>query len=169
MDKEDSRLDIPGFSYGIKTGEFVDVPKIFGGKPSPKRSGRPHSISEQIAAQTVSRARKALLIATRIAKEDYFKRKRVRLRALKKAITNLQPTRACNRRYFEHMGMDARFLEYEADPELFISRAKTAYEITDGFCPIVTTTSVREAQIILATFAKYGIAVEILQVTISDL
>lgn len=153
-----SRLDIPGFAFGIKTGEFIDVPRIYGGKPSPKRSGRPHSINEQITAKTVSRARKSLQLATLIAKEDYFRRKRARNRQAKIAITNRQPVEGCNRRFFEQMGMKAGFLPYGERPELFISKSKTAYEITDGLCPMVTTTSAREALIIIASLAKYGIA-----------
>src|SRR4051812_49157680 len=135
MSNNKERLDVPGFSLGIKTGEFIDVPRIFGGKPQPKRSSRPHSLSELIDPSPVSRARKALQLATRIAKEDYFKRKRVRTRELKKPI---KPPRlvGCNRRFFEHIGMNAHFLPYQEAPELFISKAKTAYEITDGFCPM---------------------------------
>lgn len=167
MDNSGSRLDIPGFSYGIKTGEFIDVPRIYGGRPTPKRSSKPHTLGELATASTVSRARKALQSATRITTEDYFKRKRVRFRELKKAITNDSPVRACNRRFFEHMGMDARFLPYEEQPELFISKAKTVYEITDGFCPMVTTTSVREAQFICASLARYGIASEIIPITVT--
>jgi hypothetical protein len=167
MDKNESRrLDVPGFSFGIQTGEFIDVPQIYGGKPTPKRSGRPHSIREQITAQTVSRARKALLLATRIAKEDYFRRKRVRSRETKKAITIDKPIRACNRRFFEHLGIKASYLAYEEQPEYIISRAKVAYAVHDGLCPLVTTTSVREAQIIQASLAYYGMAVEIIQISL---
>lgn len=158
MNKIISRLDIPGFSFGEKTGEFIDVPQLYGGKPSPKRSGRPHSIREQITAETVSRARKALQLATLIAKEDYFRRKRSRNRRVKVAITNNTQPIACTRRFFEYMGMKAGFLPYVERPELFISKSKTAYEITDGLCPIVTTTSAREALIICASLARYGIA-----------
>jgi hypothetical protein len=161
MSSNESRLNVPGFSYGIKTGEFIDVPKIYGGRPQPKRSGRPHALSELLTAETVSRSRKAVQLATEISKEDYFKRKRNRYRELKKAITNDAPIMACNRRFFEHLGMNARFLPYEENPELFISKSRTAYEITDGFCPLVTITSAREALIIIATLAKYGIAAEI--------
>lgn len=161
-----NRLDIPGFSFGIKTGEFIDVPQIFGGKPTPKRSGRPHSIAEQINFKAISRARKALQLATSVAKEDYYRRKRIRIRKVKAAITNHTPIKSCNRRFFEHMGMNARFLPYEEKPELFISKSKIAFEITDGFCPIVTTTSAREALIILDTLAHYGIATEILTMSI---
>lgn len=157
MKNKGARLDVPGFSYGTKTGEFVDVPRIFGGKPQPRKSGKPHVLSELLTAKTVSRARKALQVATQIAKEDYYRRKRVRYRELKKAITNDTPARPCNRRFMEHMGMNGRFLKYEEQPELFVSGAKIAYEITDGFCPMVTTTSVREAQIICASLARYGI------------
>lgn len=158
MSKNVSRLDVPGFSFGIKTGEFIDVPKLFGGHPHPKRSGKPHSLTELIAPRAISRARKALQLATKIAKEDYFRRKRGRQRECKKAITNSTPPKACNRRFFEHMGMNARFLPYEEKPERFISRPKTVYEITDGLCPMVTTTSAREALIIVASLANYGIA-----------
>lgn len=169
MKKNDSRiderslstkrgLDVPGFSFGVKTGEYIDVPKIFGGKPSPKRSGRPHSLAEQIGFKAVSRARKALCLATLLAKEDYFRRKRKRNRKAKVAITNSTLPQACSRRFFEHMGMKAGFLPYAERPELFISKAKTAYEITDGFCPMVTTTSAREALMICASLAQFGIA-----------
>lgn len=157
MKKDASRLDVPGFALGIKTGEFVDVPKLYGGRPQPKKSGHPHAMSELIAAQTVSRARKAIQLATQIVKKDYYKRKRSRLRVLKRP-TNSAPIRACNRRFFEHMGMKAQFLAYAESPELFISKAKTAYEITDGFCPMVTVTSAREALLICAALARYGIA-----------
>lgn len=154
-----SRLDVPGFAFGVKTGEYIDVPQLYGGKPAPKRSGRPHSLNEQIGAQTVSRARKAIQLATLIAKEDYFRRKRIRTREWKRAITNNKPIKACTRRFLEHTGMRAGFLRYEEEPEIFVSRAKTAYEITDGFCPVLTTTSAREALIICASLARYGIAV----------
>lgn len=158
MTNKESRLDVPGFAFGLKTGEFIDVPKIYGGRPTPKRSGRPHTLEELTATAAISRARKALQLATKIAKEDYFRRKRQRHRGLKKAITNNTLPQACNRRFFEHMGMHARFLPYEEKPEFFISKSKQAYEITDGFCPMVTTTSAREALIICATLARYGIA-----------
>lgn len=158
MDKNKPRLNVPGFSYGIKTGEFIDVPKLYGGRPTPKRSGKPHTLGELTANAAISRARKSLQLATRIAKEDYFRRKRTRNRGLKSAITNTTPIRACNRRFFEHMGMGARFLAYVEEPELFIGKSKTAYEITDGFCPMVTTTSAREALLICASLARYGIA-----------
>ncbi len=158
MDSDGPRLDVPGFSYGVKTGEFIDVPRIYGGRPCPKRPGRAHSLEELFVGQTISRARKAAQRATRVAQEDYFRRKRVRKREAKRAITNSTLPIACNRRFLEHMGLDARFLPYEEKPELFISRAKTAYEITDGFCPMVTTTSAREALNIIASLAKYGVA-----------
>jgi hypothetical protein len=158
MTKKESRLDVPGFAFGIKTGEFIDVPKIYGGRPTPKRSGKPHALAELTCSLAISRARKAVQLATKIAKEDYFRRKRARNRELKKAITNSTPPGACNRRFFEHMGMKASFLAYKEKPELFISRSKVAYEITDGFCPMVTTTSAREALIICASLARYGIA-----------
>lgn len=166
MDNNKSRLNVPGFSFGIKTGEFVDVPKIYGGRPQPKKSGLPHSLAELVAPRALSRARKALQLATRIAKEDYFRRKRQRNKGLKRAITNDTLPKACNRRFFEHMGMSARFLAYEEKPELFISRSKTAYEITDGFCPMVTTTSAREALSICASLARYGIAAYFNQIAI---
>lgn len=158
MKKDASRLDVPGFAFGIKTGEFIDVPKLYGGRPQPKKSGHPHAMSELIAARTVSRARKAIQLATEIVKKDYFKRKRSRVRAFKRPITDHSPIKACNRRFFEHMGDKAQFLDYVEQPELFISNAKTAYEITDGFCPMVTVTSAREALNIIASLAKYGIA-----------
>lgn len=164
--KESGRLDVPGFAIGVKTGEFIDVPRIFGGHPSPKRSGRPHSINEQIAANTISRTRKGVQLATQIAKEDYFRRKRTRIRAVKRAITNITLPRACNRRFFEHMGMRGSFLPYEEKPELFISNSKQAYELTDGFCPIVTVTSAREALIICASLANYGIAAYFNQIAV---
>jgi hypothetical protein len=162
MSDSEGRLDVPGFSYGTKTGEFIDVPRIYGGKPTPKRSGRPHSIAEQIGAQAVSRARKALQFATALAKEEYVRRKRVRNRELRRPITNNTPIRPCNRRFFEYVGMDASLLPYEEKPELIISKSKIAYEITDGLCPIVSTTSAREALIIRASLARYGIATEII-------
>lgn len=166
MSKDESRLDVPGFSFGNKTGEFIDVPKLYGGRPQPKRSGIPHSFVELVVGQTISRASKTAQLITKIAKEDYFKRKRVRTRGLKRAITNHALPRACTRRFFEHSGMKAGFLAYEERPELFISRSKIAYEITDGFCPMVTTTSSREALIICASLARYGIAAYFNQVAI---
>lgn len=165
MKKSNIRLDVPGFSFGIKTGEFIDVPKLYGGRPQPKRSGKPHSLAELIAPVAVSRARKALQLATLIAKEDYFKRKRARKRELKRPI-NRAPPQACNRRFFEHMGMKAGFLPYGERPELFISKSKIAYEITDGLCPMVTTTSSREALIICASLARYGIATYFNKITV---
>lgn len=165
MKRDASRLDVPGFAFGIKTGEFIDVPKLYGGRPQPKRSGLPHSLSELVSANVVSRARKSIQLAAKIAKEDYFRRKRSRVRELKRPITNQSPIKACNRRFFEHMGMKAQFLAYAESPELFISKAKTAYEITDGFCPMVTVTSAREALNIIASLAKYGIAAYFNQIT----
>jgi hypothetical protein len=156
LSKED-RLDIPGFQHGIKTGDFIDVPRIFGGRPSPKKCGPPHSFSELSTGEIISRARKGLQLATRIAKVDHFKRKRQRGRELKKAVP-AKPIRACNRRFFEAMGMDARFIAYVEPPELFISKSKQAYEITDGLLAFVTVTSAREALIIVASLAKFGIA-----------
>lgn len=157
MGKNDPRLDVPGFSFGIKTGEFIDVSRIFGGRPSPKKSGTPHSFTELATGEVISRARKGLQLATRIAKEDYLKRKRLKGRELKKAVP-AQSIKACNRRYFESMGMDARFIAYVEPPELFISKSKQAYEITDGFLPFVTVTSAREALFIVASMAKFGVA-----------
>lgn len=157
MSKGESRLNVPGFSFGIKTGEFIDVTRIFGGRPSPKKSGNPHSIAELASPPAISRARKMLQLATRVAKEDYFRRKRVRTRELKKA-TPAPILTACDRRFFEQMGMQASFLAYAEQPELFVSKPKQAYEITDGLLPFVTVTSSREALIICASLAKYGIA-----------
>lgn len=153
-----SRLDIPGFSYGERTGEFIDVPRIFGGRPTPKKSGKPHSIVEQIRSETISRAARTLQLATRIAKKDYTNRKRARVREAHRATTNNASIRACNRRFFEHMGLQAGFLAYVEQPELFVSMSKRAYEITDGFLPFVTVTSSREALLIIASLMKYGIA-----------
>lgn len=167
MKNDGDRLDVPGFSYGQKTGEFIDVPRIYGGRPESRKSGKPHSLSELMVGRVVSRARKGLQRATQIAREEYHKRKRVRVRKLKAPITNHSPVKACNRRFFDHMGMRGQFLPYVEKPELIISGAKIAYEITDGFCPIVTTTSAREAQIIAATLAHYGIATEILMLAIT--
>lgn len=166
MTKRESRLDVPGFAFGIKTGEFVDVPKVFGGRPSPKKSRTPHSLQELSTGETISRVRKTLQLATRIAKEDYFRRKRIRNRGLKKAIA-AQSYNPCIRRFFEHMGMQASFLAYAEQPELFISKSKQAYEITDGLLPFVTVTSSREALIICASLAKYGIAAYFNKIAIS--
>lgn len=166
MKKKKSRLDVPGFSFGIKTGEFIDVPKLYGGRPKPKKSGIPHTLPELQDLEAISRNRKAIRLATRIAKEDYFRRKRNRFRELKKAITIDGPIMACNRRFLEFMGMKAGFIPYVEKPELFISRSKIAYEITDGFCPIVTTTSAREALIICASLARYGVGAYINRITV---
>lgn len=159
MRKKESRLDVPGFAFGIKTGEFIDVPKIYGGRPTPKKTGRPHGIEELLSSKgVISRARKSLVLATLIAKEDYVRRKRIRQRKLKAPITNSTLPQPCIRRFLEHMGRRAGFLEYKEKPELFISKAKTAYEVTDGFCPMLTTTSAREALILCASLARYGVA-----------
>jgi hypothetical protein len=157
MNKNGTRIDVPGFENGLKTGDFIDVPRIFGGRPSPKKSRTPLSLQELGFGQIVSRAGKGVLLATRIAKEDYLRRKRVRSRLEHKAIA-ADPIRPCNRRYFEQIGMKCSFLAYVEKPELFVSKAKQAYEITDGFLPFVTVTSSREALLIIASLAKFGIA-----------
>lgn len=157
--RKTDRLDVPGFSFGEKTGEYIDVPKIFGGKPSSKKSRQPNSLPELMAARSVSRKRKAALFAAEASREQHSKNKRIRTRKAHKAITNDKPVAACNRRFFEFMGLRADFLAYNEEPELFVSKAKTAYEITDGFLPILTTTSAREALIICRSLAAYGIAV----------
>jgi hypothetical protein len=64
------------------------------------------------------------------------------------------------------MGAHASFLAYEEKPELFISKSKVAYEIRDGFCPMLTVTSPREAAIFCATLAYYGIASEFIRIAI---
>lgn len=150
-----SRLNVPGIIR--YSNDSIDLAKLFGGRPSHKRSGNPHGIPELISGKVVSRARKGLQLATRIAKEDYNRKKRSVDREKKKAIS-AAPVKACNRRFFEHMGMQASFLAYVEKPELFISKSKQAYELTDGFLPFVTTTSSREALLIIASLAKRGIA-----------
>lgn len=152
-----TRLNAPGFSKGVHSDVGLDIAKLYGGRPFPKRSGNPHGITELLTGSVISRARKGLQLATRIAKEDYSRKKRIADRAKKKAIP-AQPVKACNRRFFEHLGMQAGFLAYCEQPELVISKAKQAYELTDGFLPFVTTTSSREALLIIASLAKYGIA-----------
>jgi len=57
------------------------------------------------------------------------------------------------------MGLKAAFVPYEEKPESWVACPKTAYEITDGLVPMVTVTSAREAMIICASLARYGIAV----------
>lgn len=167
MKNNKSRLDIPGFSFGLKTGEMVDVPKIYGGRPQPKKSGKPHSIEEIIRARgIVSTKWKTKALYAKIGKQDYSRRKRIRTREYKAPITNNTLPLPCNRRFFEYMGDKAQWLDYTEKPELFISKAKTAFEITDGFLPILTTTSAREALIICATLARYGIAAYFNRITI---
>lgn len=163
MENKNPRLDIPGFSFGLKTGETVDVPKIYGGRPQPKKSGRPHSIDEIVRARgIVSTKWKTKALYAKVGKQDYSRRKRVRTREYRAPITNNMLQSPCNRRFFEYMGDKAQWLKYveqpDEQPELFISKAKVAYEIVDDFLPIMTTTSAKEALIMCATLAKFGIA-----------
>lgn len=157
MRKNKSRLDSPGFWLGNKTGESIDIYKLLGGRPTPKKSGNPHSFVELTDSIAISRARKTLQLATKIAREEYYRRKRVRTKEYRKPVES-QPVKPCNRRYFEHVGMKCSFLAYIEKPELFISKSKQAYEITDGLLSFLTTTSAREALIVCASLAKYGIA-----------
>lgn len=158
MSRNESRLDVPGFSFGEKTGVFIDVPKIYGGRPQPKRSGRPHTLEELLGFNSESRANRSVQLASKIAREDHFRIKRSRHRGLRQAITNVAAIRPCTRRFLEQMGMKSSFIAYSEKPELFISKAKTAYELTDGLLPMMSTTSAREALIICASLARRGIA-----------
>lgn len=158
MPKIKSRLNVPGFLFGVKTGKFIDVAKLYGGRPCGKQSARPHTLEELQDSETISRRRKTIRLITQVSTEDYNRRKRTRKRVEKQAINTAPAIRACTKRFLEHMGKKCAFLEFVEKPELFISKAKRAYEITDGFCSILTTTSAREAMIICATLARYGIA-----------
>jgi len=149
---------VPGFSHGIKTGEYVDVAKLFGGRPNPKKSGNPHSIDELINGKVVSTKRKTQLLFAKIARKDYSNRKRTSSRSQHAPVTNNTLPPPCNRRFFEWFGDHCAWMDYSEQPELFISNAKVAYEVTDGLLPMLTTTSAREALIMCATFAQHGIA-----------
>lgn len=159
MKKDKSRIDIPGFSYGERTGEYIDVPQIYGGRPTPKRSGRPHVLTELQTREIISRAKKQLQDATQLAKRDHSKRKAVKTRKAHKAI-EAPAVKSCTKRFLEFLGMHCTAIGYVETPELFVSNAKQAYEITDGLCPIMTVTSAREALIVRTSFAKFGLAVE---------
>lgn len=167
MKSKKPRLDIPGFSYGLKTGEWIDVPKLYGGRPNPKKSGKPHSIDELIKSKgLVSRTRKTAALFAVISKEDYSRRRRIRTRIAHAPVTNNTLPPPCNRRLFEWMGDKAGWLDYTEQPELFVSKSKVAYEITDGLLPMLSTTSSREAMIMCSTLVRYGIAAYFNQVRI---
>lgn len=167
MKSNKSRLNIPGFSYGLKTGEWIDVPKLYGGRPNPKKSGKPHSIDELIKSKgIVSRKWKTAALFSKISQKDYSKRKRIRTRAAHAPTTNNTLPPPCNRRFFEWMGDKAGWMDYTEQPELFVSKAKVAYEVTDGLLPMLSTTSAREALIVCSTLARYGIAAHFNRVVI---
>lgn len=118
----------------------------------------PHSMSELMSAEAVSRYRKGKLLSAEISLAEYRTRKRARSKIRTKSI-KVEGVKPCNRRYFEFMGITANFIAYSQPPELLESRSKVAYEITDGLLPLMTVTSAREALIICASLAKYGIGV----------
>jgi hypothetical protein len=148
-----TRLDVPGFSFGVKTGEFVDVPRIFGGRGAKRKSGKPHTYSE-LASRAPSRS---VAIASAIARHEYNKGKRFRLKQKKQPKTN-HIAAYCLRRYLELSGLKTYNFAYAENPELIIPKPKIVYEVTDGLLPWVTFTSSREAMLMCATLARFGIA-----------
>jgi len=156
--KRTGRMDVPGFSFGIKTNEFIDVPRIFGGHGARRKSGKPHSTAELLGGRNLTEERKISIFETRIARQQYNKGKRFRARQRQKPI-HPSPPDYCLRRYLEHTGLRTHDCEFAFHPELIISRPRFIYEVTDGLLPLVCFTSAREAQILCKTYAKFGFAV----------
>lgn len=152
------RLNVPGFSFGEKTDEYLDVPRIFGGHGATRKSGKPHSTQELLGGRNLTQERKLTLYKTRIARQQYNKGKRFRARQIKQPIKPGPLPYYCLRRYLEHSGIKTHNCSFAEPPELIQSRPKIVYEVTDGFLPLVCFTSAREAQILCKTYAKFGFA-----------
>lgn len=157
MARSSGRLDVPGFSFGQKTGEYIDVPRIYGGHGAKRKSGIPHSTPELLGGRVLTQGRKELVLATAIAKQEYNKGKRFRAKQQKQAITN-PPAAYCTRRYLELIGVKRPSFQFSDPPELIIPKAKTVYELTDGLMPFLSVTSAREAELLCRTLAHYGVA-----------
>ena len=157
MTDKTSRLDIPGFSYGQKTNEFIDVPRILGGRGTNKRSPKPHSAQELMAGQNISRKRKLALTIAKLAQKEFSKGKRKRARELYRALTG-EPVRPCIRRYLEFSGLRHHNAAFTSPIEIVQSKPKMIYEVTDGLLPYVSFTSSREALLLIASAARYGVA-----------
>ena len=152
------RLDVPGFWFGEKTGEYIDVPRIFGGHGAKRKSGQPHTMQELLGGKNLTQERKLTMLVTRIAKQEYHKEKRVRFKQQKQA-TNPNPLPPyCLRRYLEHSGIKTHNCSFAEPPEIIISRPKIIYEVSDGFVPLVSFTSAREAKLLCSTYAHFGFA-----------
>lgn len=159
-----TRLDIPGFSFGQKTGEYIDVARLYGGHGSGRTSGVPHSFQELAAHDAPSSSRLRGIRNARHSVIEYTARKRLRKREANRAISS--PVFPCLRRYIEWLGLPVHSCQYTDRPELFDTNADTAYEVRTEFLALVTFTSAREAMIMVRTLAKYGIATEFVQVKI---
>lgn len=156
--KRKDRLNVPGFSFGLKTDEFLDVPRIFGGHGAKRKSALPHSAHELLGGCNLTEGRKVSLYRTRVARQHYNKGKRFRARQKNQAITPPPLPEYCLRRYLEHSGLRTNKCTFESQPEFIISKPRFIYEVTDGLLPIVCFTSAREAQILCKTYAKFGFA-----------
>jgi hypothetical protein len=154
------RINVPGFSFGRKTGEYIDVPRIFGGHGSSRKSKKPHSTQELLGGRVLTQGRKALVVATHIARQEYNKGKRFRAKQEQKSITPLA-VQPCTRRLLEFTGHHCPFIPFIGEPELIVSKPKTVFEVTDYILPIATFTSAREAQILAATLTARGYAIYI--------
>jgi hypothetical protein len=160
------RLDVPGFSLGLKTGEFIDVPKIFGGRPTKRKSTTPHSFADLVSADFPSSKRRRLLIETAIARKEYVQERRVKARSEHRGVTKPIPG-YCLRRYLEFRGMKmgrdhSRCPPYKEVPEVISPNPKIIYEVieatTNGFISILSFTSSREAKLMCNTLARFGVA-----------
>lgn len=160
-----SRLDIPGFSFGQKTGEYIDVARLYGGHGSGRTSGVPHSFQELAARDDPSADRLRGIRNARFSHLEYTRGRSRRQRQAHKPI-NAGPVTPCIRRYLEWLGLPVRQCQYKDEPELFDTNAGTAYEVRTEFLALVTFTSAREAMTMVRTLAKYGIASEFVQIKV---
>src|SRR6185312_5537149 len=142
MKASSGRLDVPGFSHGQKTGEYIDVPRIYGGKGAKRKSKKPHSFTELVSRTALKSAERA---ASK-AREEYYKAKRLRFKKAKKPITHIS-SHYCTRRYLEFQGLKIFSFKYSEPPELITPNPKTVYEVTDGLLSYVSFTSAMEAQL----------------------
>ena len=113
------RLNVPGFSFGIKTGEYIDVARLYGGKGAKRKSGKPHTYQE-LASRT---GLKTVVAKANVARIEYNKDKRIRLRQAKKPQTK-KIAAYCTRRYLEFSGLPTYNFKYAEPPETIIPHQK---------------------------------------------
>lgn len=120
----------------------MDLPRYCGGRPSPRRSGRPPIYAFVNHPSESTKYQRAKLKG---ALNEANKRKRTRKRAEKAAVTFEFSPIPCFRRLLESLGLNADKFSFIEPRTLYSAPRGRVYEVSTGLLPFASFTSVQEA------------------------